>query len=147
MFPKIACEPTLNAGFSGTARTTKHWSGIGPNIIPSTGNVALAPSGPFITPALANTAYMPAYTFGSAPRTAPWGLTGADLFDMGLRLRRSFLLHFEGTRLSLQADLYNVTNFVQFGSIGLTVGSANFGLPSVQSNSPRQAQISALIEF
>ena len=144
---QIVCEPTLNPSFSGSARLTKHWSGLGPNIVPSAGSATVAPTGPFITPALANTVYMPAYTFGNAPRTAAFGLTGPGLFDMDISLRRNFPLHFEGGRLLLQADLYNVSNFVQFGSVGLTVGSANFGLPSVQANNPRQAQLSARIEF
>jgi hypothetical protein len=142
------CEPTLNPSFSGSARLTKNWSGFGPNIFASAGSATVAPTGPFITPTLANTAYMPAYTFGNAPRTAAWGLTGPGLFAMDISLRRSFPLYFtEGARLSLQADLYNVTNFVQFGSVGTTVGSSNFGLTSAQANNPRQAQLSGRIEF
>ena len=43
---QIVCEPTLNASFSGSARLTKHWSGLGPNIVPSAGSATVAPTGP-----------------------------------------------------------------------------------------------------
>jgi hypothetical protein len=142
------CMPTLNPSFSGNARATKHWSGFGPNIKPSVGSATVAPSGPFISPSLTNSVYMPAYTFGNAPRTAPYGLTGPGYFGMDISLRRSIPLHItETTKLNLQGDLYNVTNFVQFGNISTTVGSSNFGTPSTQNNNPRQGQLSARIEF
>jgi Carboxypeptidase regulatory-like domain len=142
------CMPTLNPGFTGNARTTKHWSGFGPNIVASAGSATVAPTGPFITPTLANSVYMPAYTFGNAPRTAAYGLTGPGFFGMDISLRRSFPLHInEATKLNLQADLYNVTNFVQFGNVNTSVGNASFSIPSTQTNNPRQAQLSARIEF
>jgi hypothetical protein len=140
--------PTLNPAFTGSARSTKHWSGFGSNIVPSAGSATVAPTGPFITPTLANSVYMPAYTFGNAPRTAAYGLTGPGFFGMDISLRRSFPLHItETTKLNLQADLYNVTNFVQFGNVNTSVGNASFGIPSTQTNNPRQAQLSARIEF
>lgn len=145
---QITCEPTLNPSFHGNARSTKHWSGFGPNIVPSKGSATVAPTGPFITPALVNSSYIPAYTFGNAPRTSPWGLTGPGMFTMDVSLRRSFPLYFtEGARLTLQADLYNVTNFVQFSIPNLSVGNGSFGVPSSQANNPRQGQLSARVEF
>jgi hypothetical protein len=145
---QLTLEPTLNPAFTGSARITKHWSGFGPNIAPSAGSATVAPTGPFVTPTLANTVYMPAYTFGNAPRTAPYGLTGPGFFGMDISLRRSFPLHLtETTKLNLQADLYNVTNFVQFGNVNTSVGNASFSIPSTQTNNPRQAQLSARIEF
>ena len=142
------CEPTLNPSFLGSARITKHWSGFGPNVAPSAVSAAGAPTGPFVSPTLANTAYMPAYTFGNAPRTAPYSLTGPGFFGMDISLRRSFPLHLtESMKLNLQADLYNVTNFVQFGNIVTTLGSSNFSTPTTQNNNPRQGQLSARIEF
>ena len=145
---QATCMPTLNPGFTGSARSTKHWSGFGPNIVASTGSATVAPKGPFITPALANSVYMPAFTFGNSPRTAPYGLTGPGFFGMDISLRRSFPLHItQSTALQLQADLYNVTNFVQFGNVNTTVGNASFSIPSTQTNNPRQAQLSARIVF
>jgi hypothetical protein len=67
---------------------------------------------------------------------------------LDLSLRRSFDLHIiEGSKLSLQADLYNVTNYVLFSGIGTVVGNASFGTVSSQANNSRSAQLSARIEF
>ena len=133
----------LNPAFTGNPRTTKHWSGLGPNIVASTD----CTSGPFVAPT--STCLGPlSYTFGNSPRTAPYGLTGPGNFTIDISLRRAFPLHFtEAARLSVQADLYNVTNFVQFGGINVTVGNNAFGTPTTQANNPRQAQLSARIEF
>jgi hypothetical protein len=108
-----------------------------------------AAANPLLGATLLNTSYAPAYTFGNSPRTAPYGLTGPGNFDIDISLRRVFPLHFEGAKLSLQADLYNVTNYVFFSasSLGVTVGSANFGTFSQQNNNARAAQISARLEF
>ncbi|HEX4155011.1 MAG TPA: carboxypeptidase regulatory-like domain-containing protein [Acidobacteriaceae bacterium] len=153
------CEPTLNPGFIGSARNGSRWRGIDDsgnvyqNIIASTGDcMNTAPAGPFINPGasncLNNPAYAPAYTFGNAPRTAPYGLTGPGIFDLDISLRRTFALHItDSTALSLQADLYNVTNYVQFSGIGTTLGSSSFGEPSSQGNNTRSGQLSARIEF
>ena len=151
------CAPSLNPSFAGSARSTGRWQGINPagNIVVSGGTQA-APTGPFIAPSLlAQTVAFPngapaapSYTFGNAPRTAPYGLTGPGNFDLDVSLRRTFPLHLgEGTKLSLQADLYNVTNYVLFSGIGVTLGSAGFGAPTAQFNNPRSAQLSARLEF
>jgi hypothetical protein len=150
------CAPTLNPTFIGSARSTGRWQGINAsgNIVASGGTQA-APTGPFVAPSLlgATTAFpngppvAPNYTFGDAPRTAPYGLTGPGNFDLDISLRRTFPLHLDGAKLSVQADLYNVTNYVLFSGIGVTVGSSNFGQPSSQFNNPRSAQLSARLEF
>src|SRR5262249_14237700 len=133
-------------------------------IAPSVGSSALSPTGPFIAPvpptctltpsslcptSLLNTAYAPAYTFGNSPRTAPYGLTGPGNFDLDISLRRTFNLHFlQGAKLSLQADLYNVTNYVLFSAPSVTLGSTSFGQPGgQQANNPRAAQLSGRFEF
>jgi hypothetical protein len=151
------CEPTLNPGFTGNARVNGRWGhgstygGLLSYITPSAGTcTTTTPTGPFINPVSTclNSAYAPAYTFGNAPRTAAFGLTGPGSFGLDLSLRRTFPLHItESTRLSLQADLYNVTNYVYFGGIGTTVGNSSFGTVSTQVNNPRSAQLSGRIEF
>jgi len=62
-------------------------------------------------------------------------------------VRRTFGLHYEGVKLMLEGDLYNVTNHTQFGGIGTTYGSATFGQVSTQANNPRDAQLTAKILF
>jgi hypothetical protein len=144
------CMPTLNPSFSGSARATGRWSGFTPNIIVPAGNcTTTAPTGPFINPVSTclNSVYAPSYTFGNSPRTAPYGLTGPGNFDLDISLRRTFGLHLGGAKMSLQADLYNVTNYVLFSGVGVTVGSGGFGAPTTQFNNPRAAQLSGRIEF
>jgi hypothetical protein len=145
------CEPTLNPSFTGNARATGRWSGFVPNIVVPGGNcTTTAPTGPFINPVSTclNTAYAPSYTFGNAPRTAAYGLTGPGNFNLDISLRRVFPLHLGAdSKLSLQADLYNVTNYVLFTGVGETVGSGGFGVPTSQFNNPRAGQLSARIEF
>ncbi|HEY1741666.1 MAG TPA: carboxypeptidase regulatory-like domain-containing protein [Granulicella sp.] len=154
-------EPMLNPSFSGSARVGGRWGhgntyGSPVSYIASSAcSTAQAPTGPFISPVAPtgqttclNTSYAPAYTFGNAPRTAPHGLTGPGNFDLDISLRRTFNLHLgQGTKLSLQADLYNVTNYVFFGGIGTTLGSSSFGQVSSQVNNPRAAQLSGRFEF
>ena len=154
-------EPMLNPSFSGSARVGGRWGhgntyGTPVSYIASSAcSTTQAPTGPFISPVAPtgqttclNTSYAPAYTFGNAPRTAPYGLTGPGNFDLDISLRRTFNLHLgQGTRLSLQADLYNVTNYVFFGGIGTTLGSSSFGQVSSQVNNPRAAQLSGRFEF
>ena len=151
-------EPTLNPNFTGPAHVNGRWghgstsSTVISNIATSAGNcTSTAPTGPFINPVSTclNSSYAPAYTFGNSPRTAPYGLTGPGNIDLDISLRRTFPLHFAGSKLSLQADLYNVTNYVFFNasSIGLTVGSANFGQVTQQFNSGRAAQLSGRLEW
>jgi hypothetical protein len=155
-------EPTLNPAFTGSARQNGRW-GHGNTygnavsyIVPSVCSTTTAPTGPFISPVAPsgqttclNTAYAPSYTFGNAPRTQAYpGLTGPGFFDLDLSLRRTFNLHLsERSRLSVQSDLYNVSNYVQFGGIGVTVGSSSFGQPSSQLNNARAGQLSARLEF
>jgi Carboxypeptidase regulatory-like domain/TonB-dependent Receptor Plug Domain len=151
-------EPMLNPSFSGSARVGGRW-GHGSTygnllsyITPSTntGSSGCAPSGPFVAPVTAclNTPFAPAYTFGNAPRTAAYGLTGPGGFGLDISLRRSFNLHLgESSRLSLQADLYNVTNYVFFSGIGTSLGSSSFGTVSSQANNARAGQLSGRIEF
>ncbi len=88
------------------------------------------------------------YTISTIARTSPFGLQGPANYNLDISLRRTFSLHFsESARLTLEGDLYNVTNHTQFGGIGQVVGSTNFGQVSTQSNTSRDAQLSGRIEF
>jgi hypothetical protein len=146
------CMPTINPEFHGSARVNGRW-GNGNTyaspvsyITPST----TCTNGPFVAPTTTclNTPYAPAYTFGNAARTSPYpGLTGPGNFSLDISLRRTFNLHVAHSALSLQADLYNVTNYVLFSGIGTTLGSSSFGQPSSQFNNARAGQLSARLEF
>jgi hypothetical protein len=157
---QVTLAPNLNHNFTGSARQGGRW-GAGStysnllSYIKPSGGTQGAETGPFIAPTLlaATTLYpngdpqAPLYTFGNAPRTAAYGLTGPGNFDLDISIRRTFNLHLYNSKLSLQADLYNVTNYVQFGGIGVTLGSATFGVPSSQVNNSRAAQLSGRFEF
>ncbi len=88
------------------------------------------------------------YTISTIARTAPFGLQSPANYNLDISLRRTFGLHLgETSRLTIEGDLYNVTNHTLFGGIGTVVGSSNFGQVSTQSNTARDAQLSARIEF
>jgi len=85
--------------------------------------------------------------FGNLSRTAPDGLDGPGNYNFDISVRRTFGLHYEGVKLMLEGDLYNLTNHTQFGGIGTTYGSTTFGTVSTQANNPRDAQLTAKILF
>jgi len=139
-------------------------------VVPSLGSVNKAGtaiitpiSGPFIAPvppapptgqtatefSLLNTSAAPAYTFGNAPRTAPYNLYGPGNYQLDLAMVRSFPLHItEASKLNFRAEWYNVTNHTLFGVASTAVGNANFGEVTTNAVATRKAaQFSARIEF
>jgi hypothetical protein len=132
------CEPTYNPAYSGkNPRINGSW---GQGVTAKNTNVNFIDNAAFIQ--------TPAYIFGNTPRTAPYNLYGPGNYDLDISLRRSFALHLsEASRLSLQADMYNVTNHTQFNGIGTTFGSSNFGQVSGQGNLSRDVQLSGRLEF
>jgi hypothetical protein len=159
-----SCAPTLNPNFTGPARQNGKW-GHGVTlanysqvsfIAPSVGSTTTAPTGPFIAPvppsgqtALLNTPTVPAYTFGNAPRTAPYNLYGPGNYQLDLALVRSFPLHItESSKLNFRAEWYNVTNHTLFAVASTVVGNASFGQVTNSSTATRKAaQFSARISF
>jgi hypothetical protein len=169
----VTCEPTLNPGFSGSARQNGKW-GKGVNnqnynatsggapvssstfIVPSIGSTTTAPTGPFINPVaptgqttLLNTTTVPSWTFGNSPRTAPYNLLGPGNYQLDLAMVRSFPLHItEAAKLDFRAEWYNVTNHTLFGVASTAVGNASFGQVTQSSIFNRKAaQFSARISF
>ncbi len=144
-----ACEPLLNPGYVGNGKKA--------GLLPFTAanlskNQYLDPNA-FIT--------TPNYLFSTTARTAPLpGLFQPPNYKLDLSLRRSFPiptggLH-EGTRLSIQADMFNVTNHTHFVYSALNAPinswsptSTSYGLLSVDSNAAtnRAIQLAARIEF
>ena len=139
------CLPSINPAFTGrSAKQNGDWGHGGNTHHPEdhvTTSTQTHLSQPHLPP--------PPRRSSSATRlrTAPYNLYGPGNYDIDISIRRSFGLHFEGSHLLLQADLYNVTNHTQFGGIGTSFGSPTFGTVSTQANSSRDAQLSARFEF
>jgi len=91
----------------------------------------------------------PAYTFGNAPRTAPYNLVGPGNYQLDLAMVRSFPLHItEASKLNFRAEWYNVTNHTLFAVASTAVGNANFGQITTSPIASRKAaQFSVRIEF
>jgi hypothetical protein len=157
-----SCAPTMNPGFVGQlARQNGRW-GKGATttnyttisyIVPSAGTTVSTLSGPFVNPVstVLNAAGSPAaaYTFGDAPRTAPYNLYGPGNYQLDLAMVRSFPLHITpATKLDFRAEWYNVTNHTQFAVASTVVGNASFGQVTSNGTANRKAaQFSARIEF
>jgi Carboxypeptidase regulatory-like domain len=138
------CNPTVMPGFAGPGRINGKWGqGATPTSSPSYLNANAFV--PISTLTESNSPY--AYTFGDAARTAPFGMYGPGNYDIDISLRRSFNLPFERSHLTLEGDLYNLTNHTQFLVGGTVFGSASFGTVSGQANSSRDAQLSLRLEF
>ena len=66
--------------------------------------------------------------------------------DLDLKFSKT-LPPFGGTQLSLQAEVYNVFNFKNYGCFEGNTGSANFGRPSCAVTDARYTQIGAKYDF
>jgi hypothetical protein len=130
------CEPNLNPNFSGSARINGTY-GHGHTVAQLASTPFLA-SAAFSTPA--------AYTFGNAPRTAPYGLYGPGGYNLNMSLRRSFGI-FERLKLVMQLDAFNVTNHTNFSNPAVGVSSGTYGTISGAANSSRDLQVDARIDF
>ena len=138
---QTTCMPTYNPSFSGVARINGKWgNGVTRTTFNSPSNVYIDPKA-FVTTGN--------FIFGNTARTAPYNIYGPGNYNWDVSLRRSFALHLgESSRLSLQADLYNVTNHTQFTVASPVFGNASFGQVSgTQANTRRSAQLSGRIEF
>jgi len=144
------CYPSLAAGYTGTPRINGHW---GQGVTAASVTKQFIDQNAFVT--TVSTIAAPEYS--NAPRTAPYKIFGPGNYDLDISLRRVFGLGFRGTTLTIQADLYNVTNHTQFGGLGTTYTTptvvsgvqqpTTLGTVSTQANSPRQAQFSGRISF
>jgi hypothetical protein len=138
------CNPTVAAGFTGPGRINGKW-GQGATATSSPSYLNANAFVPVATLTEASSPY--AYTFGDAARTAPFGMYGPGNYDIDISLRRTFNMLTERFHLTLEGDLYNLTNHTQFTVGGTAFGSANFGTVSGQANSSRDAQLSLRFEF
>ncbi|MDR3735006.1 MAG: TonB-dependent receptor [Acidobacteriaceae bacterium] len=141
------CLPTLNPAFTGPARINGSWG---------QGVTAADVSKRFIDPtAFVTTSQSTAATpyYANAPRTAPYKIFGPGNYNWDISLRRVFPLHLYSSKLTIEGDLYNVTNHTQFTVNSSTTSyqgatsAGTFGQIIGQTNNQRQAQFSARIEF
>jgi hypothetical protein len=129
------CYPNYNPAFTGDVRINGAY-GSG-NVLGSHPTVYLNKAA-FVDP--------PAFTVGNVTRGAPFGLYAPYLLDEDLSLRRQFSIT-ERVKLIFQADVFNITNSVDFSAPATNIDSANFGTVTSQANLPRKVQFSGRITF
>ena len=130
------CEPNLNPAFGGPVRINGKW-GRG-STAAQLSTVPFIASAGFSTPA--------AYIYGNSPRTAPYGLLGPGGYNINTSLRRYFGL-VENVKLMMEIDAFNLTNRTNFSNPSVTLGSTSFGTITSASNSSRDLQLVARIQF
>ncbi len=126
-----ACRPTLNPAYGGGSFRSS---------VPY-GSANFAKSAFRATPFVTSTT-----SFGNAPYANPYGVTGPNTYTWDGSVRRQFALH-ERLKLSLGADVFNITNHTEATGITTSITSSAFGLASKQSNSSRDIQLNAKFEF
>jgi hypothetical protein len=129
------CIASYNPAFSGPVRINGDF-GTGNALNP--GAISYYDKRAFQDPA--------AYTFGSLPRSAPFGLFVPRLVDESVSLRREIGFT-ERWKLAITADVFNITNSVHFAAPGTNIDSANFGQVITTNNLPRKIQMNARITF
>lgn len=129
------CMPNYAAGFSGPVRMNGSW-----------GHGALA--GETSPSYISSSAFAsaPAYTIGNLARTAAYGLRGPGTYDISMAVHRTFPIR-EKVNLVFDVEGCNLTNKVLFGISSTEFGSGSFGEISGQSNSSRDIQLAARINF
>jgi hypothetical protein len=85
------------------------------------------------------------YTLGQVFRNA-YKITGPSSSDIDLTVKRKFPIH-NNYKFSIEASAFNLTNHVEFGGLSTTVGASAFGQFTKQSNSARDIQLAARIDF
>lgn len=131
------CYPNINPNFRGSILINGGW---GHGITAKNVAVNYIDKNAFLDPS--------SYTFGNAPRTAPFGLRGPSNKNIDFSLKRDFALR-DNVGLRFDVSAYNLTNSTIFG-VGYTTyssGVTSFGQVTGQSNQPRQLQLAARISF
>jgi hypothetical protein len=129
------CVASYNPAFNGNVRINGNY-GSGNALAP--GPLSYLNPAAFVDPA--------PYTFGNLPRTAPFGLLAPYTLDEDLTVRREVFLH-ERMKLVFEANIFNITNSVNFGAPGTNIDSATFGEVTSQKNLPRKVQFNARFSF
>lgn len=85
------------------------------------------------------------FQFGNAPRIFS-NLRAPGQLNLDFSVFKSFPIK-ERATLQIRGEAFNLTNTVQFGAPGTTVGTQNFGVISSQANQPRNVQVAAKFIF
>ncbi|ADW71122.1 TonB-dependent receptor [Granulicella tundricola] len=134
-----SCYPSFNPAFSGSPRIG---GGYGHGLTATTAStVKFLDATAFIATPGNN-----GYNFGNVQRSAPLNLYNLGNANLDAGLKREFPL-FERFKLTMQADVINVTNHTQFGGLGTALASGAFGTFSKQNNGSRDIQLAARINF
>jgi hypothetical protein len=135
-----SCYPNYNPAFSGGVTIPGKPSTIAQATSTPylAGNPSTTGPFPFLSPA--------AYTYGNAPRTAPYGLYAPHQTDFDANLRRDFPI-WEGVRFVFQADVFNVLNRPYFAAPNTSITSTSYGTFTAQANMARKYQFSGRVTF
>lgn len=129
------CIVSYNPNFNGPVHINGNY---GDGNASGAGSLAYLDKSAFIDPA--------PYTFGNLPRSAPFGLRGPSMLDEDISVRREIAIR-ESVKLAFEANVFNLTNSVNFRSPGTNIDSSTFGKVSAQANLPRKVQFNARITF
>jgi hypothetical protein len=164
------CMPALTPGFTGSVRQNGGWGhGATRDTLSSLQYInpaAFTMTGTGCGTATVTCPLSNQYVIGNAARTAPYGLRGPGNYDADGSLRRTFdLWNKENVKFVLEANVFNLTNHVWFGSTSTNAGAgigqsfstytpnttttaaSSFGVVSGQANNPRQWQFAGHINF
>ena len=131
-----SCFSNYNPAFSGNIRINGGWGEDG------------SVYGATQTPYLDKTAFLDPlpYTWGTAPRNAPYGLTAPAVMDTDISVRREIPIR-ESIKVALEASAFNVFNQVCFAAPGMNPDATSFGTLTAMANQPRKLQFNARITF
>ncbi len=132
------CVPNYNPNFSGSASINGGLASGSGDTATTKHNVS------YINPNAFQK--VPAYTFGNATRSAPYGLRSPFVWDQDVTLRRTFSI-WENLKLQTAISAFNIYNTVNFGGVTANIDSTAFGTVTNQANLPRKLQLEARITF
>jgi len=132
------CVPNLNPNFVGSPSINGGLASGNGNTASTKHNVSYINANAFQK--------VPAYTFGNATRSAPYGLRSPFVWDQDVTLRRTFSI-WEGLKLQGAVSAFNIYNTVNFGGVTTNIDSSAFGTVTNQANQPRKLQIEARLTF
>jgi hypothetical protein len=85
------------------------------------------------------------FAFGTESRTDP-NLRAAGMANGDLSVFKAIPIT-ERVRLQFRGEFFNITNRVQFGPPGTTLGTSQFGVVSYQKNNPRLVQLALRLTY